>query len=122
MNSNKKTISSGDETFQVLLSTLKDVAITMTARQEVKDFRFSFSEKVGLEVELSSNRVRLSSSLFRPIIYRLSDYSILFYFFFFHFSCLQLICCQVYPGTQAEGHLKALDGAEILAVNGRRVL
>lgn len=60
MNSNKKNISSGDETFQVLLSTLKDVAITMTARQEVKDFRFSFSERVGLEVELSSNRVRIS--------------------------------------------------------------
>ena len=114
MNSNKKNISSGDETFQVLLSTLKDVAITMTARQEVKDFRFSFSERVGLEVELSSNRVRN---------YLVGLLKILFYVVLFLFCfVLQLICCQVYPNTQAEIYLKALDGAEILAVNGRRVL
>ena len=78
MNSNKKNISSGDETFQVLLSTLKDVAITMTARQEIKDFRFSFSERVGLEVELSSNRVRIFCRITENSIY-----VILFLFFFF---------------------------------------
>mmetsp|Transcript_18961 Transcript_18961/g.25921 ORF Transcript_18961/g.25921 Transcript_18961/m.25921 type:complete len:480 (-) Transcript_18961:321-1760(-) len=73
----------------MLCSTLRTVAVATTARQEIKDYCFQMDSRIGLEVEMSYNR---------------------------------LVCCKVYPDTQAAQYEVALDGAEVLAINGKRVL
>ena len=56
--------------FCILFSTLKVLAVAMTARQEVRDFHFSTEERVGLEVELSNNRVRFC--ILSPVFYMIN--------------------------------------------------
>jgi hypothetical protein len=54
-----------DDYFYVFTSTMNRATVTMTNRQEIKDYRFFSNQKIGLEVELINGRVgQLSFILF----------------------------------------------------------
>lgn len=57
VNAGGRKVSQTEDYCQVLLATLKAVAVATTARQEIKDFSFSMSARIGMEVEMAQNRV-----------------------------------------------------------------
>lgn len=48
-----------EKTFYVLCTTSKRATITTTVRQEIREYRFLTTSRIGLEVEVSSGRVSL---------------------------------------------------------------
>ena len=56
--------------FSVLFSTLRVATVTTTALQEIKDYAFRTSERIGMEVELVGNRVRILFAFYVRVLLR----------------------------------------------------